>query len=257
MNTKFEDEKNIEYIKFIAGSRTQRLRWEDELEKAENSLAYWWYRCLRASNEYKTCCLENGVGELAETYEKFGNVFNGSFAWWWQRQGRNLFIQKELPKQVRTITKYGEIRPSTFIKNDKLIIEVPLSLRKQTAIRQIGRELKKAYEGRDVDIQKSSTATVKFVKSKVRMSTVQRLLEIDQIRKDYPHFALAEIGKIAGIQLDIFRYALPDENDWVDQKLEDRRLAIAVSRYSKQAHHLIYNAARGIFPVTTPYQKTE
>ena len=61
---------------------------------------------------------------------------------------------------------------------------------------------------------------------------------------------LHELGKRAGVELDLM--ARTTEGETITEAMEKRRMTIAVSRYLKQAQHLIDNAALGIFPKITP-----
>ena len=226
-------------IKFI--HHTADLK--EEIEQAKNSYAYWWFMCLRANDEYMSCCRLEGRGELAGTYTHFGNV-NGHFADWWVNRGRNIFREQRPLKKVSVIATRNELN-TIELQKDRLVLEIPLTMRRQTVTRQINRLLKTAYTGREVDIQKASTARVKFVKSKIRVSTIELLLKITYLRKRYPKDTLAKIGERANIQLDLLARTTTEVWDEVDEK---RRMTIAVSRYSKQAKNLIDNAGRGIFP---------
>jgi hypothetical protein len=249
-----DNDEFLEPIKFIRGSMRRRTPIEEELRQARKSPAYWWFKCLEASDEYRSCCDMLGYGELGETYSKFGNIFDyPHFDSWWIKQGRFLFIQEE-QKKVKVFDD-GIFRKADANANT-LILEIPLTLRKQTVMRQIGKELKKAYEGREVDIQKNSSAKVKFEKSKIRMTTVELLLKIHRLRKKHPELSLNQLGIRAGVELDLFA-RITNSEDMDDCEYErTRRMTIAVSRYLKQARHLIGNAANGIFPSIKPRNTT-
>ena len=239
-----EKEEVLEPIKFIRGSMRRRTPIEEELSQARKSPAYWWFKCLEASDEYRSCCELLGYGELEETYGKFGNIFDyPHFDSWWLKRGRFLFIQQET-KKVKVFDSETARRSDT----DKLILEIPLTLRKQTVMRQIGKELKKAYEGREIDIQKNSSAEVKFEKSKIRMTTVELLLKIYRLRKKHSDLSLNELGIKAGVELDLFARITNDADMDNSEYEKTRRMTIAVSRYLKQARQLIDNAAHGVFP---------
>ena len=109
-------------------------------------------------------CCKLGVnkGELVETYAKFGDVA-GHFDKWWSIRGQYLFTEQERPKKVSKISKYEELDRDSF-NNETLILKIPLTLRKQTVTRRIGKILKDVYEGREVDIYKASTAKVVRIK---------------------------------------------------------------------------------------------
>ncbi len=243
----------LEQIKFIPQTLQQKVELPEEIKLARYTPAYWWYKCLEASDEYRTCCRHNGKGELAETYKQFGNIFKfRNFDSWWLKHGRYLFIQQQPLNKVKEVDveKLSRFR----VDSDKLLLEIPLTVRKQTTMRQIGVLLKKAYEGRKIDIQQTSTAKIKFVKSKVKMSTVERLLKVQKLRERYPRISLKELGMRAGIELDLFARmtSAVDIDANSDKDTEARRMTIAVSRYLKQARHLIDNAEHGIFPSIKP-----
>ena len=102
------EEKQLEPIKFVRESYRRRVELPDEIKQARASQAYWWFQCLRASDEYKICCVNDGEGELSETYKKFGNVFNyPNFDLWWMKHGRFQFIQKK-KSEVKKIDEQDE-----------------------------------------------------------------------------------------------------------------------------------------------------
>lgn len=127
---------------------------------------------------------------------------------------------------------------------NKLLIEVPLDLRQSTVIRKINKILKDAYAGREAVVpRKKSTALRKLVATKLRKETVKTILDLYELRGDYPKLTLWQLGEKAGIQLDL----LARNTDGVElTRAEERvRMAIAVSRYLKQARNLIGNAEEG------------
>ena len=240
--------------KHIRGSFSRGLGLTDEIREAKKTPIYWWFLTLQASDEYRLCCRAQGRGELANLYKDFGDVVDKSFAQWWANQGRKIFAERKQLKKVE-IAKDRRQLERLSIHEDRLIIEVPLTLRRQTAIRQIGKELKKAYESREaVDIWQQSTAKRQVIKSKVRMSTVEMLLNVWQIRNEHPTLSNYEIGQKAKIDLDIL--ARTTDGDQIDEALERRRMQIAVSRYLAQAKNLIANAEKGIFPSLQDPAKT-
>jgi len=240
--------------KHIRGSFSRGLGLNEEIREAKKTPIYWWFLTLQASDEYLLCCRNQGKGKLANLYRDFGNIDKKSFAQWWANQGRKIFAERKNLKEVEAIEDRHQLERLS-IHEDRLIIEVPLTLRRQTAIRQIGKKLKKAYESRDaVDIWEQSTAKRQVIKSKVRMSTVRMLLNVWQIRNEHPTFSNYQIGQKAKIDLDIL--ARTTDGDQIDEALERRRMQIAVSRYLAQARNLIANAEKGIFPSLQDSTKT-
>ena len=76
------------------------------------------------------------------------------------------------------------------------------------------------------------------------------------MRKKYPDLSLNELGMRSGVELDLFA-RITNEADMDTSEYErTRRMTIAVSRYLKQARHLIDNAANGLFPSIKPRNTT-
>ena len=235
-------------IKMIEGSLRRRLPIHEELDKAKQSYGFWWFRCLQASEDYLECCRAGGVGELGGMYADFGNV-ETSFSSWWIKRGRRLFAEEAPLRDIQQITDEDSLN-QLRIRDDRIIVEIPLQMRKITAIRKINKLLKQAHGEQPVDIWAASSARCQRIKSKVRMKTVELLLKLYSLRKRFPDMTLYELGKRAGVELDLMARTTHGES--IHLELEKRRMTIAVSRYLKQAGYLIDNAAKGIFPKIAP-----
>jgi hypothetical protein len=221
----------------------------DEVRHARNSWYGLWYRSLRLSDEYKHCCTNGGKGRLKLLYGDFGDVVDMRFEQWWQRIGRYLFAERKAIPKVEVYTNRRDLEEITNLR-DKLVIQVPLTIRKSTVVRQINRILKAAYEGRDVVPREQSTARRKLAKSKLRKETVSRMLELYELRARKPELTLWQLGELAGIELDLMARTTHGQQMTLQQ--ERIRMGIAVSRYLYQARNLIWNATEGIFPSVKP-----
>lgn len=235
--------------KHIPGRITRSGDRAAELKAARQSPIYWWFQCLRASDEYRICCENGGKGPLWATYVDFGDVFKEEFSMWYMKRGRKLFGESKPFKKVLSFETRREL-DELQAKPDSLILQIPLNIRKQTVMRQIGRILKKAYEGREIDIWEQSTAKRQIIKSRVKMKTVELLLKVHEIRNTNLTATNYQIGRMVGIELDIL--ARDTCGIDYDDALERRRMTFAVSRYLKQAKQLIANAERGVFPSVKP-----
>ena len=182
---------------------------------------------------------------MGATYRDFGDVFKLEFSQWWLRHGRKIFAETKPFKKTRQIESSGELDSLTWDSKNKIILEVPLTLRRQTVIRQVSRLIKLAYEGREIDVFKSSTAKRMILKSKMRMSTVENLLRVLETRNKNPQLKLWEVGELAGVELDLLARNKDEEYSLA---LEHRRMTIAVSRLLRQARYLVTNAGYGRFP---------
>lgn len=234
--------------KHIPRSERVRSNPDREIAAARKTWIYWWYMTLRASDEYRYCCENGGKGKLASLYADFGDIPAHPFSTWYMKHGRKIFGETKPFKKVQSVETNRELE-ELRLKQDGLILQIPLTIRKQTVMRQIGKFLKEVYEGRDIDIWMKSTAKRQIVKSKIRMSTVETLLKVYELRNKHLTASLNEIGQMARIDPDILK------RDTTGQDLNDclvrRRMTIAVSRYLKQAKNLIANAERGVFPSLT------
>ncbi len=258
------DEKNENLpIKGLRRSFSRRLTPIEELKEAKASLAYWWYRTLKESAAYRDCCLTGGLGELSTTYQNFGDIFNdyADFDKWWFERGRALFQLKKEPPKVKTIAEYKDYKRASEREN-VLILEIPLALRKETSLRAVRKFINEAHQAlygdRAVDIFDVADVKIQFNKSKIRTKTIETLLNIHKIKRRHPKAKLLEIAELANIDPDIY-VRMEDKTDLTEEsKAEDlkRRMTIAASRYIKQAENLIYNAERGVFPYLGNWKST-
>ena len=232
--------------KLIPGS----LRWptpmQEELRKARESLAYWWYRCLALNQGYVKCCETPEVpGPFAALYADMGDV-REPFPIWWRRVGRKVFSEQKPAKEVLVLTSY-KLADELIEDPNFLILAVPLKLRKATALRKIKAQMTKSYDQRPpVDIWAESTAKRMVVKSKIRPSTIEQLVKLWELRQQFPDDSLYELGVRARLELDLM--ARDTAGEVPTEAMERRRMTIAVSRLLRQAQNLIENAGRGVFP---------
>lgn len=225
-----------------------------EIRKAKDSWYYYWYLALKESDEYRQCCRGRGAGRLKTLYYDFGDVVNLKFPIWWQQHGRKLFAERKPIPTVNVYTSQHDAAHIVSMRN-KLLIEVPLDLRQSTVVRKINKILKEAYVGRDVQPRQKSTALRKLVPTKLRKDTVEKILELYALRDLHKSLTLWQLGEKAGIVLDL----MARTTDVVDLTREEERvrMAIAVSRYLKQARNLIWNATEGVFPSVKPIDIAE
>ena len=239
--------------KLIPGSFRQRLPVEQEIAKAKKSLAFWWYRCLQLSDEYQQCCEAEGKGPCAGLYADMGDV-RRPFASWWIKYGRKAFTEQEPLKDVIKVESFKQA-DEQIDKADRLVLSIPLTMRKTTAVRKVSRLLAEVHAQRDpVDIWRASTAKRMVIKNKLRQKTIEQLLRLWELRQRYPDASLYELGKKAGIELDLL--ARDTEGEEITEAMERRRMTIAVSRQLLQARILIANAATGVFPSVKPPSKS-
>ena len=64
-------------------------------------------------------------------YGDFGDVVDMRFDQWWQRVGRYLFAERKEVPQVKVYDRRSDLEEISNLR-DKIVIEVPLTLRKST-----------------------------------------------------------------------------------------------------------------------------
>lgn len=239
--------------KLIPRTLRQRLPIEDEVREARKSLAFWWYRCLALHKGYIACCEAGGqevaddlvVNPLVSLYADMGDV-RLPFPSWWLRYGRKAFAERESLKDVVKL-EVGKQADQHLEREDALVLSIPMTMRKTTAMRKVSKLLAQAHAQRPpLDIWAKSTAKRMIIKNKVRKATIEQLVRLWELRQRHPDLSLNELGKRAGIELDLM--ARTTDGEILTDDMERRRMTIAVSRLLKQARHLIDNAAQGVFP---------
>jgi hypothetical protein len=232
-----------------APTRERQDELSQEMRLAKSGWYGLWYRCLKLSEEYQHCCKNQGKGRLKHIYGDFGDVVETPFPLWWQSVGRYLFAERKAIPKVQSYTHRRDLEEITTLR-DKLVLEIPLTMRKSTAVRQINKFLKEAYEGREVVPREQSTARRKLAKSKLRKETLVKMLDLYELRYRKPELSLWQLGEAAGIELDLMARTTDGQQMTLQQ--ERIRMGIAVSRYLSQARNLIWNATEGKFPSIKP-----
>lgn len=236
--------------KLIPGSFRQSTPMQEEIRKARDSMAYWWYRCLTLCDGYIKCCEapEEG-GPFTALFADMGDV-RQPFPIWWRQVGRKVFSEQQPPKDLLVLTSYKQA-DSLIEDSNFLVFAVPLRLRKATALRKINDQLTKIYDERPpLDIWAESTAKRMIVKSKIRSSTIEQLIKLWELRHKFADDSLYELGLRARLELDLL--ARDTNGEILTDAMERRRMTIAVSRLLRQAKNLIENAGRGLFPSLKP-----
>lgn len=165
---------------------------------------------------------------------------------WWIKHGRKAFAEQKPLKDVLRIETSKQAEDQ-IDKVDRLVLSIPLTMRKTTAVRRVSKLLAEAHAKRPpVDIWKASTARRMIVKNKMRQQTIEHLVRLWELRLRYPELTLYELGKRAGVELDLL--ARDTEGEQITEVMERRRMTIAISRQLLNARLLIENAAAGVFP---------
>lgn len=232
--------------KMAAVKERQERERADELADAMDSPYYWWWTFLRESDEYRVAVaggkVERAIAALAKD---FGDLRSASFERWWFQTGRYLFSQKK--PEVRKLEDGVLIQNSE--KKQCLYLEVPLRMKRTTALRKINKILGEHFKGEDGgrhNVYARSQAKREVNKSsKIRLRTFKQFYDVWMDRKNHPDSEWWETGERLNISAAYKNYSHTPKGDWVDN---NRKMTLTVQRIHRKTQKLIYWAARGDFP---------
>jgi hypothetical protein len=218
----------------------------DELADAMNSPYYWWWVFVRESQEYRDVVGGQKVDRtIAALAKDFGDLRSADFERWWFKTGRYLFSQKK--PEVKTLQDGVVIRDSE--KKQCLYLEVPLRMRRVTALRKINKILGEHFKGDDGgrhNVYARSQAKREVNKSsKIRPRTFQQFYDVWMDRKRDPESPWWETGEKLNISAAYKNFPYTPKGDWLDN---NRNMTLTVQRIYRKTQKLIYWAARGEFP---------
>ena len=226
-----------------------RIRWaadadeEAELDQARKSQYFWWWKFLQESRDYRRALSGRANEPFAGMARDFGRL-RGDFDWWWLQTGRDIFSEQLALPKVREL-EHG-IRVNLDQINPKLVVELPLTIRRGTILKQIGKLLDKHHQGAKLRVMKHGTAKRKlYPQSRMRNTTFELLYRVWIARKENPTEEWHTTGE--KLRLSPAFIPAPRDND-KEVKYKNRCMAIIVQRYHRKATALIDFAARGDFP---------
>jgi hypothetical protein len=217
------------------------------LADAVDSPYYWWWIFVRESEEVATARKRRPVDPaVAQLARHFGNL-ERPFEEWWFRTGRYLFAETRPIPKVRELLR-GE---SSFGTNEeRLFVEIPLTIRRATVLRQLNKILKPHYKPDGsparLNVFAHSSATYQANKSsKMRLATFAQFHRVWLRRAEHPYESWAAAGKACGVSPT--QAKLKPTASWSQQDI-DRAMTLDTQRIYRKTKRLIYWAARGKFP---------
>jgi hypothetical protein len=231
-------------------AREQRERREreqaEELADAMESPYYWWWVFLQESKDYQAAIDGQKVdAKVTAVAKDFGDIKRISFESWWFKTGRYLFSQKK--PEVKKLVDGTLIQNSE--KKQCLYLEVPLRMRRATAMRKINQILGEYFKGEDGgrhNVYALSRAKWEINKSsKIRPRTFKQFYDVWMDRKEYPDSNWWETGEKLNISATYKNRPDTPKGDRLDN---NRKMTLNVQRIFRKTQKLIHYAARGQFP---------
>jgi len=218
-----------------------------ELADALDSPYYWWWVFVRESEEVALARKRKKVDPVVEKLAKdFGNL-DRTFEDWWFRTGRYLFAQTRPMPKVREMLQ-GDFSRGT--SEERIFLEVPLTIRRASVIRQINKLLAKYYKPEDssqrVNVFAHSSAEYDLIRSsKIRLTTFAQFHQVWQRRAEHPDESWPATGWACHVSPTAAK--LKPTASWSQYEI-DRSMGLAAQRIYRKTKRLIYWAARGEFP---------
>lgn len=216
---------------------------------AEASIYKKWWSFLRLSPVYwyaRQTGIAPVVSDIAESYEKAGNLDLPNFNIWWKKHGKYVFEETNRPAEVRLVDIDGPIEHELYQRS--ILVEIPLTVTSKKIIRDLKallREIKHDVTGRNVI--KLSDAPLKLKSKKFNLITLEHEHWVLIYRILYPDISVWKIG-------DRLQLAPNNKVRGLEQGAFTRgrgpfaKLQSLTGRNLYKARFARYHAERGSFP---------
>lgn len=247
--------KQAEKSPFFKGIQGFTREDEELLAKdAEESVYRWWWEFLRLSPVLwyarKTGLMPIDA-DMAKVVRFSGDLEDGSFYRWWNKTGKSLFAEARRPSKV---TKLDLLNFQSHQFKDKAIyLEIPLTIRKETILKQVKGYLDLHHDGRGLDLAKTSEATFKLHTKRFRLRVLETsywVLLYRLLYSDIPVWCIGDRLQIAPqhkVRLQD-RMTYPKPFDILNS---------LTGRYLYKARYMLLNAEQNSFPNTAQYISDE
>lgn len=201
------------------------------------SVYYFWWAFLKESADFRSgrhLGTDTMEGRVARDFREVGTM---NFPNWWLAVGRHLFSG---PKGEGIRLEAPPVDPAMV--TNRVLLSVPFNGDMDRTLSELRSVLSAAFEEQRLN---AGPSRAKYpVLLTTPLHALYRRYQVWCALRDNPDLHLHEIGLIAGL--------LPSG------PLEDpdfrRSFASTVSRYLKEATHIIEHVGRGLFPVMNPKQ---
>lgn len=215
-------------------------------EHWERSVFYYWWAFLRENADYWTTCENGGEGPCSALYADFGDVRGEDFWAWWKTH-QHLFAEPP-SRQVAVI----EDVPNALVRQNVVVLEVPLEGKLSYRITQVRRELERRMtDSRHVMLKSEAKYQVH---GKPVVKALAAYLETYKLKKKYPKLPLAYIFDLmAGYEVDIDAASKPvsKQKKYYERRVDTRPITHTQLSYrnNKFAKEIIENVVKGLFPL--------
>ncbi len=219
------------------------------LKAAEASIYKQWWSFLKLSPVYwyaRQTGIAPVIPEIAENYEKAGNLNWPSFNIWWDKHGKYVFEEAKRPAKPRLINLNEPSNHELF--QNSILVEIPLTVTSKKIIRDLKellRDIEHDVTGRNV--VKLSNAALKLKSKKFNTTTIEHEYWVLIYRILHSHIPVWKIG-------DRLQLAPNNKVREVDPKAFSKghgpfaKLQSLTGRNLYKARFARYHVERGSFP---------
>lgn len=221
---------------------------------AEQSVYYWWWQFMRLSPIY-WYARQTGIKPtdpvIALAYERAGDLSIRWFTQWWQATGRTVFAEAKRPAAVRELNLDQMDQIDLYEKS--LVVEIPLTIRKATIIKQLKALLEQTVDGvprhlgRELNVVESSNAPLKLHTKRFRLRTLEIEYFVLLYRLLYPRTEIWRIGDRLQIAPSL-KVRTAERGAFTAGSSPFDKLHSLTGRYLYKAERTLLNVERGSFP---------
>lgn len=219
-----------------------------EAHDAEASVYGWWWRFLRLSPVIWFAQSRNVLPkdkQIAQVVRDFGDLNGRSFNAWWSASGRQLFSEAVRPSKV-TALDLDQLQGHPFSR-EKLYLEIPLTIRKQTILKQIKDMLNEHHEGRELNLAATSTAEYALYTKRFRLRVLETEYWVLLYRLLYPEITVWRIGDRLQLAPSLKVRGVENRAHY-GRNTPLSKLNSLTGRYLYKARFTLLNAERAMFP---------
>ncbi len=208
---------------------------------------YWWFMFIRLNADYKATCEANGVGNCADLYKDFGDVYSVNFKQWWTDKAY-LFSEPKKGYRMKIAKNINEIAP--FDDEEVLNLVVPLTWTQRSLKKRFSQLVLKLVEKgkRGVSVEQSEAQYRISGKWSIEaLSFAYKIYTIKHLPSEGKKVAWADIGIRANLPYAKREKAV--EGKLTDETVDVRAtLTVLTNRHYKRALTFIDSAITKSFP---------
>ena len=221
---------------------------------AENSVYYWWWAFMRLSPVFwyaRTYGVRPADPKIAAVYDLVGDLSDSHFSRWWRKTGSKIFAEAQRPAKVRVVDIESTEEIDLYEKS--VLLEIPLTIRKETILKQVKELLNERHEGRALNLAATSNAALQLHTKRYRLRTMEHEYWVLLYRLLYEEIETWRIGdrlqiaphlRVRGVERQVY----PTRQSSPFDKLHS-----LTGRYLYKAKNMLTQVEFGSFPNAEKY----